>query len=459
MVQGDQTAVEKASKDLTKAFGSEAAIKAIGDALSKRWAYLHDADSDTRPTLSLLSRHFEEVVARLTVVFKQGPDGEDRGLEALSDGQQSLFYFALAAAVFDLERDAVAGKVKGFLSDELTIPALTIFAVEEPENHLSPYYLARIIQQLRSMVGGGAGQALVSSHSPSVLGRVAPEDVRYCRRDGSTGISTAIAVPMPTDEVEAAKFVRSAMLAFPELYFARFVLLVEGDSERIVLPKLAEALDLFVDPSFVAIVPLGGRHVQHFWRLLSGLAIPHATLLDLDLGRDGGGYGRIKTTLQNLLAIGKDRNVIAKLSNGSVLSDADIAGMHSWREHLPSWVSYLENSGVFFSAPLDLDLCMLAAFPAAYMATIEGTGPRVTNDNAAAVVFGAEAPGAALYTEAADQLYLNHLAAYRYHFLTHSKPATHLRALTHVETSALKANMPATLQRVLAHIKDRLSGL
>ena len=32
--------------------------------------------------------------------------------------------------------------------------------------------------------------------------------------------------------------------AYPELYFARFVLLVEGDSERIVLPRLAEALDL-----------------------------------------------------------------------------------------------------------------------------------------------------------------------------------------------------------------------
>ena len=89
---------------------------------------------------------------------------------------------------------------------------------------------------------------------------------------------------MPSDDEEAAKFVRGAMLAFPELYFARFVLLVEGDSERIVLPKLAKVLDLLIDPAFVAIVPLGGRHVQHFWRLLSHLGIPYATLLDLELG-------------------------------------------------------------------------------------------------------------------------------------------------------------------------------
>jgi len=109
---------------------------------------------------------------------------------------------------------------------------------------------------------------------------------------------------MPTDEVEAIKFVRNAMLAFPELYFARFALLVEGDSERIVLPKLAEALNLLVDPSFVAIVPLGGRHVQHFWRLLNGLGIPYATLLDLDLGREGGGYGRVKNVFGSCLRWG-----------------------------------------------------------------------------------------------------------------------------------------------------------
>ena len=74
---------------------------------------------------------------------------------------------------------------------------------------------------------------------------------------------------------DVAKFVRGAMLVFPELYFARFVILVEGNSERVVLPRLAEAEGIILDPSFVAVVPLGGRHVQHFWRLLNGLAEFH----------------------------------------------------------------------------------------------------------------------------------------------------------------------------------------
>jgi hypothetical protein len=57
-------------------------------------------------------------------MFQHGPAKIERGLDVLSDGQQSLFYFALAAAVFDLERDAVANKIKGFRGEDLRIPAL-----------------------------------------------------------------------------------------------------------------------------------------------------------------------------------------------------------------------------------------------------------------------------------------------------------------------------------------------
>lgn len=128
-----EEAVREASENLSAAFESEAAIAAIGKALEERWSGLHDELVDTKPRLSLVSRRFEEVVNKIAVIFEQGPAGHERGLDALSDGQQSLFYFALAAAVFDLEHKVVAGDVEGFLDDQLRIPALTLFALEEPE--------------------------------------------------------------------------------------------------------------------------------------------------------------------------------------------------------------------------------------------------------------------------------------------------------------------------------------
>ncbi|HEY1859433.1 MAG TPA: AAA family ATPase [Gemmataceae bacterium] len=104
-------------------------------------------------------------MAHIQVMFQHGPAEIERGLDVLSDGQQSLFYFALAAAVFDLERKAVADKIKGFRPDELRIPALSLFGIEEPENHLSPYYLSRIVAQVRDIVDNSAAQAIITSHS------------------------------------------------------------------------------------------------------------------------------------------------------------------------------------------------------------------------------------------------------------------------------------------------------
>jgi putative ATP-dependent endonuclease of OLD family len=453
--------INEASANLSAAFDGEDAIKAIAEALSERWSALHDEATDIKPRFSLVSRRFEEIISKIAVIFENGPDGRERGLEALSDGQHSLFYFALAAAVFDLEREVVQGNVDGFLADDVVIPALSIFALEEPENHLSPFYLARIVRQVRSLTDSGSAQAILTSHSPAVLSRIQPKEVRYFRRDRATGKTKAKRLRLPRSSSDASKFVQGAVLAYPELYFARFVILVEGDSERIVLPKLAEALDLLIDPSFVAIVPLGGRHVQHFWRLLSDLGIPYATLLDLDLGREGAGFGRIKAAVENLMDIGVSKKKLLEIKTG-VLSDEEFAEMHTWtaacnHKNLLSWVKYLAAHNVFFSAPLDLDLSMLQAFPEAYRATIpKGGGPRAATTNPAAdTVLGTAGEGSAAYVEAYED-YPVLFSAYRYHFLTKSKPATHLEALSHVSGKDLKKKMPPVLRELLDHVSENL---
>lgn len=453
--------IEEASETLSGAFESEVAIKATGEALRERWSRLYDEAADSNPRLSLTGRRFEDVISHINVIFRQGPDGFERGLDALSEGQQSLFYFALAATVFDLERGVVSGEVEGFGAEELRIPALTIFALEEPENHLSPYYLSRILRQVRSLLKSSGAQAIVTSHSPSVLSRILPKEVRYCRLDPETRASSVRSVKMPTGNQDAAKFVRNAMLSFPELYFAKFVLLVEGDSECIVLPRLAEAMDILIDPAFVAVVPLGGRHVQHFWRLLSHLEIPYATLLDLDLGRKGGGFGRVKTVIKRLLEFGISRKPLLELKDGTLLSGDDLKEMHTWNkpgeiENLMGWVEYLQEHGVFFSSPLDFDLMMLEAFPEAYESAIPtGGGPRMDVKKAASVVLGEDGAGLNLYkNEFASSA--KHLPAYRYHFLTRSKPATHIAAMAHMEREDILAYMPETIGVVLKHIAEKV---
>ena len=82
-------------------------------------------------------------ISKIAVIFEQGPDGRERGLDALSDGQQSLFYFALAAAVFDMERQVVTGKVGGFHKDQLRIPPFDLRARRAGEPSLPVLSVAR----------------------------------------------------------------------------------------------------------------------------------------------------------------------------------------------------------------------------------------------------------------------------------------------------------------------------
>lgn len=159
---------------------------------------------------------------------------------------------------------------------------------------------------------------------------------------------------------EANKYVREAIQAFPELCFARLLILGEGDSEEVVLPRLLAARGILADDASISVVPLGGRHVNHFWRLLSDLGIPFVTLLDLDLARHQGGWGRVKYAAKQLLRFKEDpvdfdeegANAIPKWDSkqGLMLND-------------DGWIATLEKNAVFFASPLDLDFMMIEAFP------------------------------------------------------------------------------------------------
>ncbi|WP_314732055.1 ATP-dependent endonuclease, partial [Escherichia coli] len=176
--------------------------------------------------------------------------------------------------------------------------------------------------------------------------------------DRSARCSSIRELTLPEDDVEASVYVRLAVKAYPELYFARFVILGEGDSERVVIPKIAEEMGVSLDPSFVPVVPLGGRFVAHFWRLLNDLEIPHATLLDLDLGRRHGGANAMRSCLQNLAAIGSN------LGSTNGANAAQLTDQQLYNEGLQGqWLQAFRREGVFFSYPIDLDFAMLLAFP------------------------------------------------------------------------------------------------
>jgi putative ATP-dependent endonuclease of OLD family len=101
-------------------------------------------------------------------------------------------------------------------------------------------------------------------------------------------------------------------------------------------------------------------------------------------------------------------------------------------------------------------MAMLAAYPTAYEEIIpKGGGPKMTPEDAAKVVLGEGGSGVDAYKDQYSG-FDQYMPAYRYHFLTHSKPATHLRAFTYLDNAALKARIPETYRDLLTCVIDNL---
>ena len=176
---------ERGAKLIQKRFEREEPAAFIVERLTKRWQQVHEADTDTTPVLRLVESRLEELVRHVEFAFHPDEAGRERALADLSDGQRSLFHIALTAATLETERDALrlAAADSPFDQERLRRAHLTILAIEEPENSLSPFFLSRIMNQTRDISALDSAQVLISSHSASILSRIEPDEVRYFRLD------------------------------------------------------------------------------------------------------------------------------------------------------------------------------------------------------------------------------------------------------------------------------------
>lgn len=434
-----KTKSQNFAMELEKNLNSTEAIQLVTKSLNGFWTSLHEGHYDAEPHLSVVATEFERLIRELTLRFKKSPGGGERQLEELSEGQMSLLYFALSATLHQLTSDMqteAPKQLKGFKVADFVHQPLTIFALEEPENHLSPFYLPRLMALLEKINKTGTAQSIVTSHATSILGRVNPRNVLYFRNCRQKLTSSVQKIPLPAKESDEDKFIQQVILANPEIYFARLVIIGEGDTERVIIPRVAEALGVSLDPSFIAYVSIGGRHAQHLWKLLMGLEIPHITLLDFDLGRYGGGTGRIKNAVSWMKDAGFTFNPDPTVPENDKLDS----------EQYNNWVKWLRPNNVIYSAPLDLDMMMLQAFPEAYTPEKTYAEAKPDTDKISKSVFGDSGPGNSELELVGLKFTDEELYAYKTLFKSASKPGSHLVAFGKLDDVTIKANCPEPLR-------------
>ena len=477
-------------KELNQQFEGEKGVSMFGTSLAKQWRAYDSDDRYSTASLRFNSTDIETSIKKTEVVFEPTETGKEYTIDQMGDGLRSLFYISLVDSILDVEgqmmQEIEADPENTSFSRKP--PILTIVALEEPENHIAPHLLGKLVGNLRNIAEKQNAQAIMTSHSPAIVKRIDPENLRYFRMDKELLASKVRSITLPEKESaqDQYKYIKEAVRAYPELYFAKLVILGEGDSEEIILPRYWEAVNGSIDVGGISIVPLGGRHVNHFWRLLNDLQIPHITLLDLDREREGGGWGRIKYAIKQLLANGYDRKCLLNTDTG-VLTDKQLEEMSTWDNSqvgaMQTWIDSLEAYNVYFSAPLDIDFLMLEQMASEYKKTLEATeGPRVDvvqdGKTKRTLIKSIEDSGkqypeydervkkdvrntlkeeggdGSTYSAAQQKL----MVWYTYFFLNRGKPSTHIAVLSKLDDEAVGSNIPPVLKRLIAAAERTLKG-
>ncbi len=219
----------------------------------------------------------------------QAAEGDDpRSLEEMGTGEQQVLALSFAHAY----AKAFHGGI--------------VLVVEEPEAHLHPLAQSWLARRLRAQCDDGL-QLVVTTHSPSFLDIERLEGIALVhKKDGQTRVTQlsrdrliqhCIGRGAPKERVT-----RNTILPFYAAnatsdllsgFFARAVVLVEGPTEALALPRLLAKRALEVEKEGIAIVGTGGKGNLAKWcRLYEAYGIPSYLVFDNDPKDDDDGRKR-----------------------------------------------------------------------------------------------------------------------------------------------------------------------
>ena len=461
--------------ELNNTFLSEnGALTQINLEIQKSWELYHEDNRFSQAELTINSSEMAAALRQIALKFSPTTTEEAFTVSDLGDGLRSIFYFSLVDSILDIELEITKDREENPDNPRFKLlpPILTILAIEEPENHIAPHHIGKLVKRFKQLSNNDNSQVILTSHSPAIVKRIEPEDLRYLRIENNDRVLQTIVsgIQLPQAIDKSYKYIKGAIQAYPELYFSKLVVLGEGDSEELLLPKFFDLLGREIDSSQISVVPLGGRHVNYFWKLLNALRIPHITLLDFDNERYGGGWGRIKYISQEY-----DFNEIGARECESMEA-----------QRLINWFNKLEEFNVYFSSPLDIDFLMLQHYKDHYLDTLSSIeGPVVSysdldgsikkvklidldysdglqiegfnkrKEEARRATLKDRSGSGESFTEEEKEL----MIWYQYFFLGRGKPTTHMQFLSTITDDELESKIPPVFEKMVKRAKELLGGV
>ena len=246
----------------------------------------------TDPSISLESYiDSSEVIKQNTkVIFEL-----QKGMPSLSEELNGLGYRNLIYIFFKLLSFRDEWQQKGKLSKNMPIEPIHLVLIEEPEAHLhsqvQQVFVRKAYEILNQEVDPDSytTQLVISTHSSYIAHEVGFDYLHYFKKvTNGTDIPRSEAKDLShvfsnQHDDKTKKFVSRYLRAVHcDLFFANAVILVEGSSERILLPYFIQENFPQLTSSYISILEINGAHAHRFKPLTKELGIPTLVITDLD---------------------------------------------------------------------------------------------------------------------------------------------------------------------------------
>lgn len=228
--------------------------------------------------------HLEIPVPDMSAMLKGGTikvserEGAVRDFETLGHGAQRSIQMALVRYLADIRRTDATNEAP---------PAQRLLIIDEPELYLHPQAVEQLRSALTALSNNGY-QVLFSTHSPMMIGREAICDTRLVRKNehGITHIAPSVQHTLQqfSDDPKSQLSTLLELKNASEWLFADRVLLVEGKTERRILPRWIEhATGQSLAARKMALVEMqGAGALPKCMAVLKALGIPSFAIADLD---------------------------------------------------------------------------------------------------------------------------------------------------------------------------------
>ncbi|OCX51936.1 hypothetical protein BEL04_18210 [Mucilaginibacter sp. PPCGB 2223] len=200
-------------------------------------------------------------------------------------GYSNLIYMILEVASFiERQKNAKEEKISEFL----------VIMIEEPEAHMHPQMQQVFIKQISDLMrsakqSGITTQLIITSHSSHIISEAGIDlkkgfnRIRYFTKGDKQVVAKDFNTLEIGNDKQTFRFLKQYLtLHKSDLFFADKVIMVEGVTERLLMPQMLAKIAPTLQNEYVTILEVGGAYTHKFKEILEFIDIKTLLITDLD---------------------------------------------------------------------------------------------------------------------------------------------------------------------------------